>query len=309
MKPVRLAGALAATLVLATSLPADRHVVVVSRADPEYLQRRLGPDGAERPQSYVVLPGRHYPGFTVDRTMERTTIRDIVDLLAPELTRRGFVPGASAATADLLLVVHWGTTIPRVGLRELTAQPTEQVNHDRHFADTLRRFDVPVELPGSFDEIPANVRPPLEDGNRLDEALERIDRLSADLATQGRGNDSVALLGYAEALHQLRQETWSSETERALHHDLNSERYFVIVRAYELRGGAAESRRHRPVWTMHLNIRAPGNNFRTALARLSVAAGRFAGQDSGTVATVRVPDRERTGTVTLGDLIILGEAK
>lgn len=309
MKSVRLAGALLGALALAALLPADRHVVVVSRADPDYLRDRLGPDGRERTQSYVVLPGRHYPGFTVDRTMERTTIRDIVDLLAPELARRGFVPGASAASADLLLVVHWGTTIPRVGLRELTAQPTEQVNHDEYHAGTLRRFDVPVELPGTFDELPANVQPSPGDGNPLDQALQRIDNLSAELATQGRGNDSVALLGYADALDKLRQDTWTSETERALHHDLNSERYFVIVRAYELKGGATESRRHRPVWSMHLNIRAPGNNFRTALARLSVAAGRFAGQDSGSVATVRVQDRERTGTVTFGDLVILGEAR
>lgn len=73
----------------------------------------LTPRARLREETYVVMPGRRYPGMTADRTMERTTIRHIAATLVPKLARLRYTPGTSAATADLLLVLHWGTTIPR----------------------------------------------------------------------------------------------------------------------------------------------------------------------------------------------------
>src|SRR5690606_10391734 len=105
MSPPRLIAVSLALLSAGAVLRADKHVVVIARADPDYVQARINEDGQPRPETYVFMQGKHYPGETVDRTMERMTFREIVDYLAPELARRKYLPGPSAAESDLLLIV------------------------------------------------------------------------------------------------------------------------------------------------------------------------------------------------------------
>lgn len=306
----RVFGVGFALLVTCSVLHADKHVVVIARADPDYVKGRVGEDGQNRAETYVFLEGRHHPGATVDRTLERTTFREIVDFLAPELARRQYLPSRSYTDADLLLFVHWGATIPHVSVRELTAQTTTNVEvaRDRAMAETLQTFGVPVELPGDFAGLSDNVRPEWGDDADRAQGFDRLTDLADELSRQRRGRDNIALLGYADELHRLGGRAWSTETERSLRHDLNTERYFVIIRAYDLKGRTPNVPRNRPVWTMHINIRSPGNNFKTALTRMSVAASRFAGTNTGEVETVRISGRDTTGTVTLAPLIILDEA-
>jgi hypothetical protein len=302
----RLIGAVALLLAAATAR-ADKHVVVIARAAPDYVQARTGADGRPRPESYVFMEGKHYPGQTVDRTMERTTFREIVGTLAPELARRQYFPGRTPAESDLLLIVHWGTTRPKIGIREMTAQPTTEVDRDRLMVETMKEFGMQVEVESNFSGLPDSLT--LPDGHEFsqEQEFDRLDQLTDELGQQMRRGDNVTLLGYADDLHRLGKRAWTGELERSLRHDLNTERYFVIVRAYDLKGRVPSVPKNRPVWTMHLNISSPGNNFHTAMARMSVAAARFAGDNTGEPETVRITGRETTGTVTLGPLIILGE--
>jgi hypothetical protein len=83
-------------------------------------------------------------------------------------------------------------------------------------------------------------------------------------------------------------------------------RYFIILRAYDLHA-ATPAARSRAVWTLHLNISSPGNNFDTAIDRMCVAAVNYVGRSTDEVETVRQPVRE--GKVEIGPLVILGEAK
>ena len=307
MSPQRFIGA---TLLLLTACPvsrADKHVVVIAHADPEYVQTRIAEDGQHRPETYVFMEGKHYPGLTVDRTMERMTFREIVGTLAPELARRQYLPGPSAAKADLLLIVHWGTTRPKIGIREMTAQPTTEVDRDRLMVETMKEFGVPVEIESNFSSMPDSVVMPQGDDFNQDREFERLDQMTDELSQQMRRSDNVTLLGYADDLHRLGKRAWTGELERSLRHDLNTERYFVIIRAYDLRGRTPRVPKNRPIWTMHLNISSPGNNFRTAMTRMSVAASRYAGLDNREPTTVRLTGQETTGTVTLAPLVLLGE--
>ncbi|MFZ5496932.1 MAG: hypothetical protein ACOZE5_16560 [Verrucomicrobiota bacterium] len=308
MSIFRLTGVAVALLAPCPLLLADRHVVVIARANPEYAEARIGVDGQPRTETYVLMEGHHYPGHTVDRTMERMTFREIAGFFAPELTRRRYLPGTSPAAADLLLIVHWGATTPKVGVQEMTAKPATEVDRDRLMLETMRDFSVPVDLEGNFDGIPDSVRLPFGHEFELEQDFVRLDRLTDELSQQMRRSDNVTLLGYSDDLHRLGKRVWTGELERSLRHDLNTARYFVIIRAYDLKQRIASVPRNRPVWTMHLNISAPGNNFRTALARMSVAAARFAGTNTGEPETVRITGRETVGTVTFGELVILGEA-
>ena len=305
----RLIGSVLCLLASGPSLIADKHVVVIARADPEYIQGRLTADGQPRPETYVFMEGRHYPGQTVDRTMERMTFREIVGTLAPELARRRYLPGPSATESDLLLIVHWGTTRPKIGVREMTAQPTTEVDRDRLMVETMKEFGMPVEIESNFSGLPDSLQLPDGHAFNQDQEFDRLDKLTDELGQQMRRGDNVTLLGYADDLHRLGKRAWTGEIERSLRHDLNSERYFVIVRAYDLKGRTASVPKNRPVWTMHLNISSPGNNFRTAMTRMSVAASHYAGLNNGEPATVRVTGQETRGTVTLAPLVILGEAE
>lgn len=309
MSPLRLVAASVVLLVACATLRADKHVVVIARASPEYVETRITKEGQPRPETYVFMQGHHYPGEAVDRTMERMTFREIVGYLAPELARHQYLPGTSATEADLLLIVHWGTTRPRVGIREMTGQLTTEVDRDRLTVETMKEFGLNVEIESNFSGLPDSVVMPLGTDFNQDQEFERLDRMTDDLNQQFRRGDNVTLLGYADDLHRLGKRAWTGELERSLRHDLNSERYFVVIRAYDLKGRVPSVPKNRPVWTMHLNISSPGNNFRTAMNRMSVAAARYAGLNNTDPATVRVTGQETTGTVTLAPLVILGEAE
>jgi hypothetical protein len=92
----------------------------------------------------------------------------------------------------------------------------------------------------------------------------------------------------------------------SLRHDITKERYFIILCAYDLHKAAAGGARS-PVWTIHLNMSSGGNNFQSALFRMSISSVNFVGRTSGDVKTVRPVMRE--GTVEIGTPVILGEAK
>jgi hypothetical protein len=106
---------LAALGLLALSLPlaADERVALTATASPDYTQRKF--DGAKpRPETYVFLEGKRTEGITADRSIDGMPFRRIVEYLAPELAKQQYFPTTDIKNADLLLVVHWGTTIPRI---------------------------------------------------------------------------------------------------------------------------------------------------------------------------------------------------
>jgi len=94
-----------------------------------------------------------------------------------------------------------------------------------------------------------------------------------------------------------------SPTEERLLSDLQTERYFVVVRAYDLRATKFAGKRPIPVWTIHINMRAAGQNFETALARMGNTAVAYFGKKLDGVTTVRATERQ--GEVIIGPLTII----
>jgi hypothetical protein len=87
---------------------------------------------------------------------------------------------------------------------------------------------------------------------------------------------------------------------------LEEERYFVVVKAYDLRQWK-KGETNRSLWTIRLNINSSGNNFKTAMERMSLVGVDFFGRSSGDIVTLKAKPRE--GHVTLAPLVILGEVK
>lgn len=263
-------------------------MVVVARADEAYTQRKFAGDQPQR-ETFVFMQGRYYSGRSVDRSIERTSFRDIVSYLVPKLADRQFVPAKSVPEADLVLVVHWGVTNPRAGSLEMMARTSPTINTTfSPSGEMLEPGDPLRNLLGALD--------------RFDE----FERMSETIASERSDWDLAELLGYTDRLRKLQHSSIATLEEQTLRYDLRMERYFIIVRAYDLRASSLPKPR-RPVWTLHMNVSSPGNNFRTAMGRISDVAPRFFGRTSKDVETI--PAKSTGFKVELGDLIILGEVK
>jgi hypothetical protein len=265
---------------------AAKPVVAVGKVTQSYLESRMVGNKPRR-ETYVFMAGGRFNGSTVDHTFDRTTFRDIAEYLAPKLTLQNYWPSPEIKDADLLLIVHWGVTQPRASFNEMTARV------DLGVVGTKDWGDLPEGSPG--------INP-----FALEQRMYQLEDI-AELDSQAIHNAGTArLLGYSETLIKLGQSALYTDQQYTLESDMRSERYFIIVRAYNLRA-PTKGERSRPVWTLHLNTASAGNNFKTAMASMSTAGGRLFGRKTEGVSTIRVDTPNLN--VELHDLVILGEAK
>lgn len=289
---------------------ADPSVIVSATASPEYTRHKYG--GAKAaPETYVVMQGHYFEGGIVDRSIERMPFRRIAEIFAPEIARQQYWPAKDAKEADLVIVVHWGTTVPQISTIEMTARTSPLPDLSAVRADKQLRIATAagydqdgIPHPGRADPI-AGLAAELgnEDMRQLD--LESLSQFSDQIANDYSMASSAQLLGYTKTLRRYGAGVVSSAEEYSLRLDLSQMRYFIILRAYDLHASTAAAR-SSPVWTLHLNVSSAGNNFDMAIDRMCVAAVNYVGRSTDGVNTVRQPLRE--GRVTIGPLVILGEA-
>jgi hypothetical protein len=276
---------------------ADPKVAVTAKANPEYTAHKFG-DGQPVVETYVFMQGSYFEGHTVDQSIERMPFQSIALYLGTELARQNYLPARSVADAQLLIVVHWGTTIPRVTSQEMSGQ-----------------YSLIPDMPGAAGvaaEAMANPSgeppplPPAPDTSRSPEANDTSEILSRLTGNVTQGN-AARLLGYTDEIHRLSKKAWSGTKDEILNFHLNNERYFITLIAYDLKGERAPGHSRRPVWSLHLNISSPGNNFQTALDRISAVAPSFAGRTTDGMESIR--PKARQGTVTIAPFVILGDVK
>ena len=231
-------------------------------------------------------------------------MRRIAEFLAPELAKQRYMPTKEPKDADLLIVVHWGTTIPRVTADSMRAK--EVISLDNQLEKDLHSAIVEAELAGpNHDGMAAW----LQTGSEADREIgyDQVARETDALDNDFNAANNSQLLGYSRELRKFKDTLFSTETEAMMRHDLAGERYFIILRAYDLHEKMELGRTRRAVWSLYLNMRSPGNNFVAALGMMGTAAVDYFGRDTDGVKTARPGDR--AGSVNLGPLIILGEVK
>lgn len=269
------------TVGAATTCTADPRVIVSATADAGYTAKKYE-EGKIRPEKYVVLVGNYIPGHMVDNSIDRMPFERIAEVFAPELARREYWPAKNKDDADLLIVVHWGTTSPQVSMLEMMARTTAATDTSAADADRANRI---------ADGDNAGVLHALGNEGALvhqfDILQQETDALSTDLVK----TSSAHLLGYSKAFRKYNKGAAFSPEERSLRHDLQQPRYFIILKAYDLRA-STRAARSRAVWTVHLNMSSPGNNFRNAIKNMSSPAVNFVGRSLDTVATTHPEDRK-----------------
>jgi hypothetical protein len=290
---------LAAAALLPAALRASHidFVIVNATASPDYTNRKFA-NGSPRPETYVFYEGKYFDGTTHDASIARTSFLDIARILAPNLAKQNYLPTRDVAGADLLIVVNWGTTA--------TDQTTSKSDAEFQF-----RFKDEFSDVQSYNTAVAGYQagqggamalPPDPANVTMDLMTDQAKAMSA----QKYSEFNASLLGYTNTLRKEMSHQWASanglgsEAESHLS-DLNEERYFVILQVYDFQklrhdreagapapapaGAAALPAFTRPapaapapVWTMRINIRATGNNFKEALPAMSRVASDYFGK-------------------------------
>ncbi|HEX2854475.1 MAG TPA: hypothetical protein VHO24_14690 [Opitutaceae bacterium] len=300
LRVLRALGTVACVTTLWTSVAlADSTVALTANANPEYTKRKYE-SGRTRTESYVLMEGKFEEGTTADRSIDKMSFRQIAEFLAPELAKQRYLPTPDVKNADLLLVVHWGTTIPHVSSEQMKAVV---------IIDLEPAGDKPNGTNGvAPQETSAGAAAYVEAGGKMlssaafDQAMRQTDALDTT-----KLNENAQALGYTQELNRRKDRMFSSAQEVTMRSDLTTERYFIIIKAYDLKEKVAAGQTRKVVWTLHLNMRSAGQNFPTALTRMADVAVNFVGRSTDGMQS-DMP-KFRHGQVTPGSPRVVEEKK
>ena len=267
--------------------------VVFSQAAKEY-QRQRNPDGSFRPEYYVFSFGGQIGKTTTDSTVEHMRSSEFVSLLQRHLARLNYLIAPDTKSAQLLLRVNWGKTVPFAG-DIVGATATDAVagalTDLSAFADIAD--DGYISPEESFDSQSAAAK--------LDSAMVRIraENRRRDLANRF----NAGLLGYrAEMNKWIGSPALLSAGGNVLDElrgEVEEARYYLIVFAFDFRS-VTEEHKPRLQWVTRISIRAPGNRFDEDLEAMVARAAHYFGRNSKGLV------RSFEGTVKLGETEVIG---
>lgn len=285
------ASCLLGPILLPLTRAADDTVstAVFSRVSNEYRRERL-PDGSFKPEYFAIANGGMVPGTSRDETVDRVTYPQIAGLVLPQLARQGYHYAKAAGQATLLLVLHWGNTIPYNNINyQQSLVPAGQA------VSQLQQLKNGGAVGADLDAASA----------QLEQALMSVNM--ENLVRDQFVAPNARLLGYIEDINEsndIRRFAGGGQRYTDLMADVEEPRYYVIISAYDFRE-ATEHGRQKLLWVTRVSVRTPGNSFDDSVAAMLKNASHYFGQDSGRL----IRGEEIKGRVELGDLKFLGEAK
>ena len=267
-----------------------------------YVREKL-PDGSPKLETYVVGNGGYVAGTEPNPPADEVSFPAIVRLMAGPLADRKYLPARDAKSADLLLLISWGRTVP-------FSDAQERINLDGVFSamnnlSTSNANVSQLEANGQGQRTSDGIQSParsVRDANAS--ALEGtlIQMQMFDDMRVNADQRNARLLGYAKEISDRDNPTrfaGNGTTYDDLIADIENERYYVIISAYDYQMAAREKKK-MILWTTRVSVQARGNHFRDSLATmLANAAGQF-GQNSGRL--IRQYHREK---IRLGELKLL----
>ena len=279
---------------------------VFSRSFNNY-QRPARPDGTDQPLTYVVAKGGAEPGMNADDSMNDVKFAGVVRVLGKYLAKQSYYPAKDAKKADLMLVVHWGKTIPgndglSRNMLDYSLQSFETLQQQMH--EGIGR------APGIDLHADEKARARNQVTDALDEAAQEEIvqgmheiRFAQDARIEA-DRHNANLLGYTAEL--IRRDNPSlyggAGTAYAdLIEDIESERYYVSVTAYDFQE-ALQHKNKKGLWRTVASIDARGNRFDERLLTMVERASRYFGRDSGRL----IRQFEYTPHINLGELKLLG---
>ncbi len=267
------------TVSLLQAMPTE-NIAVSSTAAPDYIRKKSAAGGMD-PETYIFTQGHFLGGDTVDKGLSKTTFSDILRILVPNLAKQNYLPTADVAGADLVIYVHWGLT--------QVYQDPEKAFAASELNNAVSEYNASIDATGKADS------------NNLNMALDR--RETTEASTMGAIARNAALLGYARSLGKERHNLMPTAAEQTMNEELNEERYFIILMAYDnqFKKGL---HKQRLLWVTRLSVRSPGNNFADSLPAMSKVGADNFGHQLDELVRVKTPIQR--GSVKLGEMEILG---
>ncbi len=107
-----VAGLTVTAFISAVNLPAAETVAtaVYSRVAKDYKRERQK-DGTFKPEFYGLANGGRIAGTGSDVTVDRINYPEVAEIASRLLAQKNYHYAQSAKQADLMIVLHWGTTI------------------------------------------------------------------------------------------------------------------------------------------------------------------------------------------------------
>lgn len=287
----------------AASAPDSVVTAVFSRSFNNY-ERAMRADGSPEPQTYVIAKGGYTPGVGPDESIDHVKFAGIVRVLGGYLAKQGYFPAKDPKTADVMLVVHWGKTIP--GNNGLYQGLT--IDGLQAFSQVMLQAKAAAVPPPSYLSMAGGVTrvqgvAELLRNQNSDEGSLVYMRFVEDM--RGAANQYNAnLLGYTGELQRRNNiSLWAGggTAYSDLIDDLEQDRYYLTLTAFDFQEALRHDRK-KGLWRTIVSIAARDNRFDEKLAVMAAQAARYFGRDSGHL----VRQFEYTPHVELGDLKALG---
>jgi len=250
-------------------------VTVVGQAAGAYRRQKL-PDGTLKPESYAIARGGMVPGTTWDESVDLVRFPVIATVLNRHLARQNYIMATKLDDRDLLIVVHWGSTLGYEG-SNYSQSITRVANAVGVMNATAIRQDAMKRdaQGGTIDEADLLAGDRQRASDHLESALTMIglENKARDMANLG----NAKLLGYLDAINARRDMLFSeiNGMSHDLMRDVEERRYYVVVSAYDFRA-ARDEKKQVLRWVTRISIRASGNSFDERMAQMIAAgAGAF----------------------------------
>jgi len=258
-------------------------VVVNSKAHEDFSIAREQ-DPSKDVLTYAFMKGQFHPGTRNDPAMNSMSFNELVLEIANHLQRQKFLPVPDPREADLLIVVHYGSTSVQDSFEELQG------------IDSLEDYGFGDGAVASAGSGGGSV-----DVSALNAIQDMQFEINKSLAIQEGNQGSTSYMARLIGMEAAFSDNVGPSEERYLMNLLNEERYFIVLMAYDLpKIREGEIHLH---WTTRYSIRATGQAFGDALKDMNLVAGNYFGKNMGELIKKRVTDKSR---VELGELEVLG---
>jgi len=205
-------------------------------------QRPRAPDGGFKREYYALANGGALPGTTLEQRMEHVGFPQLAGVLGQYLATQNYFLAPNEASADLLLVVHWGAT----------GQTSSTIDTNLHLAMSSGS--------GSAEDI---------------QILQQMrDRVTAEHA------QLLGYAEEMHAQDDYRRFVTGSNRYNDLRSEVEEPRYYLVVSAYDFRETVRKKNR-KLLWVTRVSIRSPGNSFAGEFSEMIAKAARHFGRDVG----------------------------
>ena len=326
MNPMRYG--MAAGVILALAGPGagwaeDKVATAVYARIEKGYKREKARDGSFKPEYYALSNGGRIYGTVSDYTVDRVTYPQVSEIAMRLLAQQNYHYAKTKEQAKLLLVLQWGSTLAPDGSHKQMSVASSQAAMDTLKVMQTDLINSLVKGGMSVSEAEVVAKNTTAGfGRSLYEVTNEELQVTASAGAvesqmlrtlvDNRVRDELnqrnaRVLGYMDDLadsNDIRRWAGGGDRYSDLLTDVEESRYYIVVSAYDF-PELLKTQKQKLLWQTRVSVRSPGNTFDDSFVAMLKSAAPYFGRNSGKL----VRREEPKGSVELGDLKFLGEAK